>query len=77
MFDSDFHALSPELRREGLPATAPVHIEENVFIGSGVRILKGVTIGSGSVIGSGAVVTRSVPERSVAAGNPARVIRTL
>jgi maltose O-acetyltransferase len=70
MFDSDFHALSPDLRRKEAPATAPVHIEPNVFIGSGVRILKGVTIGSGSVIGSGAVVTRSVPERSVAAGNP-------
>jgi maltose O-acetyltransferase len=77
VFDSDFHALSPELRCEATPATAPVHIEENVFVGSGVRILKGVTIGSGSVIGSGAVVTRSVAERSVAAGNPARIIRTL
>ncbi len=56
---------------------APVHLDENVFIGDGARILKGVTIGSDSVVGAGSVVTRSVPAGVIAAGNPARVVREL
>lgn len=46
-------------------------------IGAGAIILGGVTIGDGSVIGAGSVVTRSVPARVVAAGNPARSVRIL
>jgi acetyltransferase-like isoleucine patch superfamily enzyme len=45
-----------------------------VWIGIGARITDGVGIGSGSVIGAGAVVTRDVPDFSIAAGVPARVI---
>jgi acetyltransferase-like isoleucine patch superfamily enzyme len=52
-----------------------VIIEDHVWIGCGVIILKGVTIGRGSVIAAGAVVTASVPPYSLAAGNPARVIK--
>src|SRR5439155_12186150 len=44
IYDSDFHELHPDRRRGGRPATAPVELEENVFIGDGVLILKGVTI---------------------------------
>lgn len=53
----------------------PVKIEDNVWIGGGVIILPGVTIGKNSVIGAGSVVTRSIPENSVAVGNPCRVVR--
>jgi maltose O-acetyltransferase len=53
----------------------PVKIEDNVWIGGGVIILPGVTIGKNSVIGAGSVVTRSIPENSVAFGNPCKVIR--
>lgn len=55
----------------------PVKIEDNVWIGGGVIILPGVTIGRNSVIGAGSVVTKSIPENSVAFGNPCRVIRTI
>ena len=44
---------------------------------AGALILPGVTIGEGSVIGAGSVVTRSVPPRCLAVGNPCRVIRSL
>lgn len=53
----------------------PVEIQDNVWIGGGCIILPGVTIGKNSVIGAGSVVTRSIPENSVAVGNPCRVIR--
>ncbi len=75
--DADWHGLDPAARRGNVGATAPVRIEDDVFIGLGAIVLKGVTIGHGSVIGAGSVVTRSMPALSVAAGNPARVIRTL
>lgn len=50
-------------------------LERGVQIGVGVTILPYVTIGEGSLVGSGAVVTRDIPPRSVAFGNPARVVR--
>lgn len=53
---------------------APIHIEDDVWIGAAVQIMKGVTIGKGSVIGAGAVVTKDVPPYSVGVGNPCRVI---
>jgi len=54
-----------------------IRIGDGCWFGNNVTLLDGVEIGEGAVIGAGAVVTRSVPARSVAAGVPARVIRTL
>ncbi len=51
-----------------------IEIGSNVFVGSGTRILYNVKIGSNVVIGSGSVVNRDIPDNSVAAGIPARVI---
>jgi len=75
--DTDFHPLVPQHRYEAPldGATRPIVIEDDVFIGMQCLILKGVTIGRGSVIGAGSVVTRDIPPNSIAAGNPARVLK--
>lgn len=66
-----------ELRRHGWEAAAAIAIEDNAWLGGGVIVCAGVTIGSDSVIGAGSVVTRDVPPRAFAAGNPCRVLRSL
>lgn len=50
-------------------------IGANCFIGGRSLILPGVTIGNNCIVGAGSVVTRDIPDFSIAAGNPARVIR--
>jgi len=55
----------------------PVQIRSKAWIGFNASILKGVTIGEGAVVGAGSVVTKDVPDWTVVAGNPARVIREL
>lgn len=59
-----------------LEITAPIVIEDEVFIGFRSLILPGVTIGKGSIIGAGSVVNKSIPPNSVAVGNPCKVIKT-
>jgi|SRR5882762_2613532 len=56
-------------------SSKPTTIQNEAWIGANVVILKGVTIGSRSIVGAGSVVTRSIPENSIAVGNPAKVIR--
>jgi hypothetical protein len=58
-------------------SSGKVVVEDNVFIGVGSIILKGVRIGKNSIIGAGSVVTHDIPQNSVAAGNPCKVIMTL
>ena len=53
------------------------HVKKGASIGSNATILCGITIGEGALIGAGAVVTRNVPPRTVVAGNPAKVIKTI
>jgi acetyltransferase-like isoleucine patch superfamily enzyme len=57
------------------PYSAPIVIEDDVWIGCNCLILKGVTIGAGSVVAAGAVVTKTCPPRSLIGGVPAKVIR--
>jgi acetyltransferase-like isoleucine patch superfamily enzyme len=72
VMDNDQHDVA---RHTVVPQSYPVVIEDNVWIGSKVVILPGVRIGSRAVIGAGSIVTRDIPPRCVAAGNPARVLR--
>lgn len=55
---------------------SPITIEDNVWIGEFARICKGVTIGKNSVIAANAVVTKDVPANCIAAGNPAKIVKT-
>ncbi len=50
-------------------------IEDDVWIGNNVLIKSGIKVGIGSVIGAGSIVTKDIPPYSIAAGNPAKIIR--
>jgi acetyltransferase-like isoleucine patch superfamily enzyme len=52
-----------------------VIVEDDVYLGMGVRILPDLTIGRGTVVGAGSVVRKSLPPFAVAAGVPVRVLR--
>lgn len=71
------HPIHPDSRNSGYEYGIEVHIGDNVWLGGSCVILPGVTIGSNCVIGAGSVVTGDIPDWSVAAGNPARVIRKI
>jgi len=86
--DSDFHPIGLKERRIDAVAnapfgdksrrpdvqTAPIDIEDDVWIGIGAIILKGVRIGRGARIGAGSVVTRDVPSGASVVGNPGRLV---
>jgi acetyltransferase-like isoleucine patch superfamily enzyme len=67
------------LRKEipDLEWTAPITVGNDVYIGVRSIIMPGVTIGNRVIIGAGSVVTKNIPDNSVAAGSPARVIKTV
>ena len=72
-----YHPLEPEVRRTLVEMAASVTIGDDVWVGGGAIICPGVTVGEGTTVGAGSVVTRDVPRRVFAAGNPCRVIREL
>lgn len=90
LIDSDGHPTDLETRRAELPrwkdhggrnwsaaGTKPIKIGRGAWLGARTILLKGVEVGEGAVVGAGSVVTRSVPPFTLAAGNPARIIRPL
>ncbi len=60
-----------------LKGAGAVKLGDYVWIGFNALVLPGVEIGACSIVGAGSVVTKSVPPRSIVAGNPARVLRSL
>lgn len=77
-YDSDFHGLTIKERNnpDAIKSIA-VEIGDDCWCGDGVTILKGVKLGRGCVVGAGSVVTKSFPDNSLIAGNPARLVRTI
>lgn len=72
---SDINALRLPPMKRAVYSKGPVIIGNNVWIGDKATILPGVTIGDGAVIAANAVVTKDVPAYSVAAGNPAKIVK--
>jgi acetyltransferase-like isoleucine patch superfamily enzyme len=72
--DSDWHDIYD---RVSTGRSKPVKIENNVWIGDSSIVCKGVVIGENSVIGAGSVVVSDIPPNTIAAGNPAKVVRHL
>lgn len=70
--DSDWHTDDYRVGRN-----REIIIEDNVWLGYGVKVLKGVHIGKNSLIGAGSIVTRDIPENVIAAGNPCKIIKDL
>jgi len=90
VFDSLTHPISARERhlqfkaitQKGHPdkidlGEQPVTISDDAWIGANTCVLRGTTIGKAAIIGAGSVVTRNIPPFTIAAGNPARVIREL
>ncbi len=62
---------------QGFTSKGPTRIGDNVWCGANVVVTSGVTIGERCVVGANSVVTQDLPPRSIAAGSPARVLRTI
>lgn len=73
--DSDWHGAYNRIRP--FRCSKPVVLGNNVWLGERVIVNKGVTIGENSIVGAGSVVTRDIPANTIAAGNPARAIKTI
>ncbi|HAD82238.1 MAG: hypothetical protein A2509_04060 [Candidatus Edwardsbacteria bacterium RIFOXYD12_FULL_50_11] len=64
-------------KHPGLNVFGKIRIGSNVFIGAAAQIMLGVTVGNNVVIGAGSIVTKDIPDNVVAAGIPARVVKTI
>lgn len=75
--DHRFDDLTRPITWQGFTTKGPTRLGDNVWLGANVVVTSGVTIGERCVVGANSVVTRDLPPRSVAAGAPARVLRTI
>jgi acetyltransferase-like isoleucine patch superfamily enzyme len=72
IMDDDLHSVSRDKSKE---RKLEIFIASNVWIGANAFITKGVTIGEGAIIAANAVVTKDVPAKCLAAGNPAKIVK--
>lgn len=72
--DHEFNDKNLPLAKQGL-RLGQIIVEDDVWVGAGAKILRGIHVGRGSIIGAGAVVTKNVPEYTIVAGVPAKVIK--
>ena len=90
IFDNNIHSLDPVERQKefvinttrGFMQINDLHEQEviicdNAWIGAGSFILKGVTIGENTIVGAGSVVIKDLPPNVIAAGNPAKILKTI
>jgi UDP-2-acetamido-3-amino-2,3-dideoxy-glucuronate N-acetyltransferase len=81
MFTNDMFpratAAGGKLQSEADWKCLPTVVKRGASIGSGATLLCGITVGASAIIGAGAVVTRDVPPRTIVAGNPAKVLRSV
>ena len=71
------HPIHPDSRNSMYEYGIQVSIGDNCWLGGNTIVCPGVKIGNNVVIGAGSVVTKDIPDWSIAAGNPCRVIRTI
>ncbi|CAH0531947.1 2,3,4,5-tetrahydropyridine-2,6-dicarboxylate N-acetyltransferase [Allocatenococcus thiocycli] len=81
LFGYSGHSLDADLRAKGFGDldcdVGDIVLAKDVWLGTNVTVCPNVTIGEGTIVGAGSVVTKDLPAFVVAAGNPARVIRSL
>lgn len=73
--NSDSHSVIDSTSRKRINFAKDIVIGNHVWIGEGVKIMKGSSVGDNSIIGIGSIVTKDIPNNSMAAGIPARVIK--
>ena len=71
------HPIHPDTRNSGYEYGKEITVGDNVWIGGNTVVCPGVNIGNNVVIGAGSVVTKDIPDWSIAAGNPCRVLRKI
>ena len=72
---TEHHPEEPTLRHRLL--VEPIVVRRNAWIGAGAMILPGVTVGENAIVAAGAVVTKDVPDNTVVAGVPAKILRKI
>lgn len=69
------HDIHPKNRSSMI--LAPIELKKNTWIGSQATILPGITVGENSIVAAGSVVTKDVPDNTIVAGNPARIVKEI